>query len=121
MQKVAIVNAGEWGGLRQDHGAYHGLVETLKESLKEAKRSDGQFAAQVRVVPSTQDALFWVGTSGGCIIYITRGMIREAKKVAAEYSDIRVVLLTGTLPEGEVVLVRKGRTPMAYIEDIVLG
>ena len=116
MQRVAIVNAGEWGDMKQSRGDYDLLVEELEGILKEAKP-----AAQVSVVPSTQDALYWVGTDIGCIVYITRGMTREAKKVTAEHPDIRVVLFTGLLPEGEVVFVKKGCASAAYIEDIVLG
>ena len=117
MQKVAIVKAGEWRGLRQGHGDYDGLVKMLGELLKKAK-CDSKPAAQVRVVQDTEEALIG-GTD--VIVYIAYGMLHEAKKVAAEHHDIRVVLVTDLLPKGEVVFVKKGCAPTAYIKDVVLG
>ena len=119
--KVAIVKAGEWGDLRQGKGDYDSVIERLEVALREAKRAiDSQPAAAVQVVQSTQEALSWVMGSG-TIVYISRGMIREAEKVAAEHLSVRVVLLTGLLPEGRVVFVNKTWISSAeQVENVVL-
>ncbi|MBI4032768.1 hypothetical protein HY374_03620 [Candidatus Berkelbacteria bacterium] len=104
--RVAIVNAGHWGNLREGDDDYTSLVEKLEESLKKAKRTDDQPAADVRVVRSTDEALAWL-YNRDVIIYISRGMTDEAKKVAAEHPRIRVILFTGLVPDGEVIFVSK--------------
>ena len=79
--RVAIVKAGHWGNLRQSKGDYDFVVQELEASLKEAASSDGKPCAEVRVVESTEEALAWL-YSRGIIVYISRGMTDEAKKVA---------------------------------------
>ena len=104
--RVAIVKAGHWGNLRQSKGDYDFVVQELEASLKEAASSDGKPCAEVRVVESTEEALAWL-YSRGIIVYISRGMTDEAKKVAAEHRYIRAILFTGVIPDGEVVFLRK--------------
>ncbi|MBI4132395.1 MAG: hypothetical protein HY474_02060 [Candidatus Sungbacteria bacterium] len=101
MRKVAIVNTGGYGDHSAEKGSYDSLVETLERTLKQARRSDQQPAADVSVTRSTEEALQWVG-GYGTVVYVTRGMGRDAKKVAEEHPGVRVVIFTGAVPEREV-------------------
>ena len=108
--KVAIVKAGEWGILSQAEGDYDYLVERLTDTVDQATTGSGpdaSKAAESRVVGSTKEALSWLGRRG-VIVFVSRGMCREAQQVASEYPGIRVVLFTGLVPEGEVIFISKG-------------
>jgi hypothetical protein len=111
--KVAIVKQGEWGGLHQSAGDYDLLTEELERRLRDEPdrthpdRPDERHF-DVKVTRNTQDALAWISGSGDAIIYISRSMIAEAKRVANEYPRLRVIVWTGLLPESEVIFVYKG-------------
>ena len=107
-KRVAIVKAGEWGDMKQDEGHYDRTVELLEDFLrKEMWASENQPKFAVAVVPNTSDAFSWLGGSAGAIVYISRGMLDEAHKIASEHPRVRVVLYTGAIPEGEVVILSK--------------
>ncbi len=106
MTKVAIVNAGGFGAHHADRGSYDSMVESIQLHLERAKDSQDRPSAEVAVVATTTDALKWIW-GRGVIVYVTKGMIREARKVAAENPEVKVILLTGSLPVGEIVFVSK--------------
>ena len=119
--KVAIVKAGEWGNRRQSEGHNDELVERLERWLNEARwGTDDQPAAEVRVVKTTDEALAWVA-GRGAIVYVSRGMAEEAKKIATEHRYIRVTLFTGLIPDEEVVFVQNNWISSAkQVQDVVL-
>lgn len=111
--KVAIVKQGEWGSLHQSHGDYDLLTKELERRLHDEpdrthpdRPDERRF--DVKVTKNTQDALSWINGSGGAIIFISRSMIAEAKRVASEHPRLRVIVWTGLLPEGEVIFAYKG-------------
>ncbi len=111
MRKVVIVNAGGWGDLSAEKGSYDNIARSFQDLLSRAKDKDWYTqqekpAAEVRIVTNNEEALSWLD-GRGTVIYLTRGMLREAHKVAEQYPQIRVVLLTGELPEGEVIITGK--------------
>ena len=120
--KVAIVKAGQWGNLLQASGDYDDRVERLEQWLKEARSTDDQPVAEVLVVKTTDEALAWMGGGSGAIIYVSRGMTEEAKKVAAEHHRIRVTLFTGRVPSGEVVFLMEDWISFSVeqVRDVVL-
>lgn len=112
-KRVAIVDKGEWGVVKRARGDYADLNERLKKALEAAETSDlrghKEKAAEVRIVHDVKEASEWLQEYGGygVIIFTTRGTLGEAKRFAEQFPKIRVILLTGLLPEGEVVLFNK--------------
>lgn len=104
--RVAIVNAGGRGDHDAIIGSYDDMIDMFVRALTRLPLRDGLPAARVRVAKSTEDAILWV-EGCGTIIYVTSGMNREAKEVAAKHRHIRVILITGEIPEGEVVYLDK--------------
>ena len=123
-KRVAIVDEGEWGDVRRARGDYADLNKRLKMALEAAETSSlsghKEKAAEVKIVQSVKEAGEWL-QGYGAIIFTTRGMLGEAKKFAEQFSKIRVILLTGLIPEGEVVLFNKAwLRDRKQIEEIVL-
>lgn len=110
VRRVAIVNAGGWGELSAKKGSYDSIAESFLELLSMATEKDWsgreRLAAEARVMTSSKEALEWLD-GRGTVIYLTRGMLHEARKAATEYPKLRIVLLTGDLPEGEVIIAGK--------------
>lgn len=54
------------------------------------------------------------------VVFPSRGAIDDAKEVASKYHDVRVVVLTGLPPQGEVLFVDKG-WDSDTIRDVIVG
>ncbi len=106
MTKVAIVNAWGLSLLNASEENYDILARSIQDLLEREKDSRDESAAEVRVVATTADALKWV-EGRGTIVYVTRGKSREAKRTAEGNPKLKVLVLTGLLPEGEVIFVPK--------------
>jgi hypothetical protein len=108
-RRIAIVSAGEWGSAKRAEGHYDELEQTFFRALEAAETTSfnsvkKERAADVKMVASAEDALQWVG-SFGTIIFMTRGLIHDAKRIARDRPSVRVVVYTGLIPEGEIVFV----------------
>lgn len=114
-KKVIIVNAGGFGELSAKKGDYDGIIAPIKEALEEEQESSfgtgKEKPAEVTVVKTLKEAEEKVafGSLGyaNVVVFITRGMLSEAKKIKATYPRVKVVVMTGLLPEDEVVLIDK--------------
>ncbi|OHA08945.1 MAG: hypothetical protein A3A44_00085 [Candidatus Sungbacteria bacterium RIFCSPLOWO2_01_FULL_60_25] len=128
-RKVAIVAAGEWKGIRREKGTYDTFESTLQIALdvaevRKAGTSGGtEKATEVRVVTSVEEARAWIGSERGTMVFSTRGMLREADKLAEELQGrVRIVLLTGDLPEDRpIVLSKRWKVPLATLCGIIVG
>src|SRR6266852_830778 len=109
---VIIVNAGGHMQLSADQGSYDGLVESYAEIL-EAENSDEPDGDKVEVKVArsigeasvlAKDAPINVDVR---VIFLTRGMIDDAKRLNKEQPRIRVILFTGDMPKGEPIVLPK--------------
>ncbi len=128
MQTVVIVNAGGWGGLSAEKGSYDAFVETLREIVDRAERRSSSFSgettyrvAEAHVTRSVEEVLKKLD-GHGVLVFVTRGMLGEARRIKREYPNIRVVVLTGDIPDDDVIVVSK-RWILSneQLERVILG
>ena len=110
-RRVVIVDDGQWGSVKREKGEYDAVVEYLSRTLKAVVNQEGERQAEVEVVKTTEGGLLWLGGTGGIMIFVTRGMLEKARRVAKEYRHIRVILFTGDIPEGEIIFLNKSSLP----------
>jgi hypothetical protein len=102
MKRVVIVNTGGRRLLLAEKGGYDSFVAFLKdriEGLKEEK-------IIVEVVTSVEEAMKFFSRMG-VLIFITLGMLNEARRIKESHPWLRVIVFTGLLPEDEVILFHK--------------
>ena len=112
-KKVIIVNEGTWGGVKEK--TYDMFVSSIKRALENAVKKDlhsgkeKKKARSVIVVNSTKEAMEKVEVNDvDILIFNSRSMIPEARKIKKEYRRLKVLVLTGLIPDNEVVFVDKG-------------
>lgn len=114
-KRIAIINQGEWGMMEQSQGDYdpivgalEGMLSTIMDPLLHVGREPPK--GEVRVIDDAVEAQRWL-RDGDIAIFITRGMISVAKRLAAERPRLKVFLFSGLVPNGEVVFAPKGIIP----------
>lgn len=111
MKTVVIVNAGGWGALSAEKGSYDHFVELLREIVDAATvgvHGRDEKAAEVHVVRSVGEALEQLdGRAVQALVFVTRGMLDEARRIKHQRPKIRVVVLTGNIPDDDVIVVNK--------------
>lgn len=124
MKKVVIVNAGERGWLSAEAGSYTGLCLTLQEmfnrvlkSPKAGKSEQPEFG-DVDIVedPAIADSMM----TGDILVFVTLGMRAKAKEIKNRNPRLTVVVLTGSLPQDEVVLLHKHMISQELISSLAL-
>lgn len=122
MKKIVIVKEGSWGSLtRQEYENWVDLVKRIMEGAEEVNPLTHQKekAAEVEVVETLSDALKQLGTTD-ILVFVTRGMLSEARKVKRGHPRVKVVLFTGLIPDDEVILVSKRWAKPEVIRTILL-
>ena len=110
MKQVVIVNAGGWGSLSAEKGDYDefvGYLQRILDAAEEKVRERLEKAAEVHVVRSVKEALD-ILDGHGVLVFMTRGMLGEARRIKARYEKMVVVVLTGLIPSDEVIILSKG-------------
>ena len=126
VKKVLIVNAGGFGSLSAEKGDYDEYIESIKRRLEVAERENGHTGkkekrAEVQVTENPEEAE--ERTSRGevdVLIFVTRGLLVKAEKIAAAYPRTEVFLLTGLHPEGTVHILEKSWFGALDPEDVFL-
>jgi hypothetical protein len=119
-KRVFIVKEGRWGTVKPE--VYREQIEMYQRYLDEAKDFQGKKAAQVTVVDTAEEAEKRVKMEADVVVFISKGMEREAEKMARENQRVRVVVFTGDIPEGKIVWALKSTTAgRGLIQDIVLN
>jgi len=54
------------------------------------------------------------------VVFISRGMEKEAERIAKAYPKVRVIVFTGLIPEGKVIWVKKATVDIETVRKIVL-
>lgn len=120
MKRVFIVAEGQWGSVRPEE--YQGQIRLYQEILSEAEDSEGKKAALVTIVDTIQEAERKLKEEGAdVVVFISRGVEKDAERIARENPRTRVVVFTGLIPEGKVVWVSKAHAAdRKTIQSIVL-
>ncbi len=63
-------------------------------------------AAEVHVARSINEAL-GILRGNGILVFVTRGMLGEARRIKHQHPEIRVVVFTGDVPDDEVLIADK--------------
>jgi len=112
-QRVVIVNEGAWGEVTKE--SYDSFVRFIKREIERAMRrypSSGEEkkrAESVIVVESTDEAIKRLDMNDvDILIFNSRGMIPEAREIKRKYRRLKVILLTGLIPDDEIILMDKG-------------
>ncbi len=114
--KVLIVRDGGYGSNLAQLGHYDDQISLLIEVLKNIEKTMAEDTTtvvkeQITVsVVKQGEAERILSLSRGIntkVIYITRGMLPQAKETAKRFPQARVILYTACLPEMEVIIVPK--------------
>ena len=120
MKRVFIVAEGQWGSVRPEE--YRGEIRLYQRILSEAEDSGGNKAALVTIIDTIQGAERKLKEEGAdVVVFISRGVEKDAERIAKENPRTRVVVFTGLIPEGKVVWVSKAHAAdRKAIQNIVL-
>lgn len=113
MQRVIIVKEGEWGMLSTEKGDYDAWLGILQRAVEDAvaESLDGKKLkmATVEVVDTLNEALEKLRNGRiDAIVFNSRGMLDQARKIKREHRNTKVIVFTGLIPDDEVILVDKG-------------
>jgi hypothetical protein len=132
LKRVIIVAEGQWGQLKPED--YQPQIEMFRRVLEEAEEpygSEGRQVGtrktiQVQVAKTVAEAEMMIkdaaiDTRPEVVIFISRGMEAIAERFAAIYPKIKIIVLTGLIPEGKVIWVHKGwLLGSKFLQNIVL-
>lgn len=120
MKKVIIVKEGSWGDLHSEKGDYDSLMEVLKMVIErpavvfDSGKKVERRVAEVEFVETQKEALNRVleapiNVQVHAVIFKSRSMMDVAKKFKKRclemHRETKVILFSGLLPEGEVILI----------------
>ena len=125
MKLVVVVDNGEWGQMRRAEGDYDVFTDFVRKMFSGRGKEDEGQAMVVADTPEALDAIAsWTSDSDAVVVYITRGMLAEARRLKETHPDIRVVVLTGAsddLREPDLVIVEKGGLNYEILDQAILG
>lgn len=117
--RVFLVKEGCWGEMKPED--YQVQIEMYRQILEEAKDTQESKAAEVTVIDTIEEAEKRLKMEADVVVFISRGVEREAERIARENPNVRVIVFTGLIPKGKVIWVDKAMTmSRETIEDIVL-
>lgn len=125
MRKALIVTEGQWGiAVKED---YQRIADSMKESIerREIERNGRKEKLAVVDVISTlveaekmiRDAP--VNDRVDVLFFLSRGAISQARAIKKKYPLLLVVVLTGLVPEDEIVIVNKTWAMAEFLEDLI--
>ena len=121
-KRVVIVDEGRWGmAIKKD---YDGVVKAIKWMLERATKKifgkEGKRAGFVKVVDTTEMVLEMIKSNDvDVLIFNSRSMISEAREIKRKYRHLKVIVLTGLIPDDEIILVDKGWIGSQFLETVV--
>lgn len=115
MKKVVIVNAGGRLSLSAGKGDYDNIVESLLRQI------DGFESSNHCDVVNSVEAARGLLNITDVVIFVTAGLLSEARRIKQSHPRIRVIVLTGLIPEDEVILLSKLWLTPDLIRDAVMG
>ena len=123
-KKVVIVREGSWGSITREE--YDDWLSTFSGAVKNMEHKDYhtekvEKIADVVIVDTLEQAIKLLSERRVDILFfISRGIIQRAKEVKQKYPDVPMYLLTGLLPEDELIFLKKTWLGHDLIRDILL-
>ncbi len=120
MKRVVIVNAGGRMSSSAEKSDYQPMVDYLVRHISglTSPSCAGEKAATVQVVTSVAEARELIYRAD-VMFFMTLGLVQDARRMKAANPNVKVIVLTGLLPEKEVVLVDKGWLCPEVVENLV--
>lgn len=114
MKRVVIVNAGGRLALSAERGDYDNLVESLQRLINGFESCQGEVVNSVEAARGLLDRT-------DVVIFVTAGLLGEARRIKQSHSRIRVIVLTGLVPGDEVIILSKLWYTPDLIRDAVMS
>ena len=105
--RVVIVNEGHRGWLSSDRGDYDSEVHTIADVLTSFDAADEQQKdkLQFEVVSSSADVR--TDHTLKAVVFVSHSMLARAQEIQDQHREVNVVVLTGLIPKGDVVVIQK--------------
>jgi hypothetical protein len=122
MKKVVIVNAGGRGDLSAEKGSYQSIVDYLGREVNKLTLmgKPNEKIAEVQVVNSVQEARNLIRQTD-VMFFMTAGLLPEARNMKQENKRAKVIVMTGLLPEDDVVMFDKAWFSSPAVDSLVRG
>jgi len=105
LKRVVIVNAGERMLLSAKKGSYDTYVNAFKRGVDNINEDTKEKSlAPVEVVKSIKEVKL---EDVDVLIFVSLSMLLEAREIKKKFPHLKIMVATGLLPEGEVVIVDK--------------
>lgn len=113
-ERIVIVRQSAWGGVKKE--TYDSQINLIKEALEEAtekyyhqgKERERKRAKSVEVVDTIEEV--WKKAKRdemNILIFLSAGRASEARAIKEKYRHLKVLILTGLIPDGEIIWVSK--------------
>lgn len=117
-KQIVIINAGNRLALDAAKGSYDNYVESLKKVLDLTFKSDeNNRFAPVKVVKSIEEAKPLNDVDA--LIFVTLGMRYQAEEIQKKFPHLKIIVMTGLLPKGEVIIMHKNWLTPETLLDFV--
>jgi len=118
-RRVVLINEGSWGSVSPE--SYRRLLESIRNSMKMLKSPDGKNDLAEAEICELKEAEKKIkeGETVDFLIFNSRGMLDVARRIKKEYPRLKVVVLTGLLPEEEVILIDKNWISGEFLQNLL--
>lgn len=122
--RVVFVRGGTWGTMKKED--YDSHIETMRETLVEAKQHDyGKNEDTPVCTVEVVDGIAGLeemlgGQMVDVVFFFSRGIIAEARQFKKAHPHIRVIVLTGLVPDDEITILDKRVASAQVLTDLVL-
>ncbi len=118
-KRVVLINEGSWGSVSSE--SYRRLLESIRGLMKMLKSPDGKNDLAEAEICELKEAEKKIkeGETVDFLIFNSRGMLDVARRIKKEYPQLKVVVLTGLLPEEEVILIDKNWISGEFLQNLL--
>lgn len=125
MKRVIIILEGQWG--TQEKGHYKQYAEAIKRTIEGIKRRESRGpdeeeiqVAEVEIIDTYRQVRERIiKTNIDILIFLSRSMISKAKNVKKLWPSKDVLVLTGLIPEDEIIILNKTWVSLQLWKDIL--
>jgi len=118
--KVLLVRGEGWGLRADNPDKYDKEIEMFAYLLSRAKRSAN--SASVESVETFKEAKERVSKGDiNVLVFISRSMIPEAREIKKANRKLKVIVLTGLIPDDEIIIISKLWINRNLVESLVFN
>ncbi|KKT25252.1 MAG: hypothetical protein UW11_C0031G0005 [Parcubacteria group bacterium GW2011_GWA2_43_9b] len=119
--RLAFVSEGGYGMVTQ--AEYDDIAESMVSSYQRLKKADTEekIFTSVEVISSVEEAERKVRRGEiNILVFLTRGQVQNARRIKTAYPYVKVAILTGLIPDDEIIWVSKA-WQLETIRDIFIN